>query len=161
MQIKSSKELLVCIHTNQIQSMFVSILLILCLQCTMTKGHQFFCNFSLLEITWIAKIEDYLLINILDFFGQMTHGWRDVCVNFTLIGAKFFKILLSLVAYWATLLVTCPKHASSKGWSKFSASHELINLKARMMFANVTRIHGFSSNPTWLPCPFWLKTFSG
>jgi hypothetical protein len=24
----------------------------------------------------------------------------------------------------------------------------------------ITRIHGFSSGPTWLPCPFWLGLHS-
>jgi hypothetical protein len=44
----------------------------------------------------IAKI---MIVNILDFFGDVMEAWRDAWVDFILIRSRSLRILSSFVAY--------------------------------------------------------------
>jgi hypothetical protein len=43
--------------------------------------------------TWIVNIKHIY------FFGHLLQYWKDVCVDFTLISAKFLEILSLFVTY--------------------------------------------------------------
>jgi hypothetical protein len=77
------------------------------------------------------------IINVLDSLGNVMQAWNTDWTNLMLTTPKSLETLSLMVAYLATLLNACPKHAPTNGVSKFNTSHEIIDNKAMVVVSKL------------------------